>query len=157
MKTDTQKMLLDEDIKFESLLAMLESPDKENSVVALQIIENLDFKQFALKILLLFKEANLPAEMWKEHAPNKSKKMLSLLTKALRKPGSKRYNGDIDTFMYVSYDDIVKSCAGYEVSNEDTQLLVSLICKKIQESFVGYGLSCIESMDIKINFKPDGK
>lgn len=154
-KSTKDRRLVDEDINYHSLLAMLESVDKENTVVALQIIENLDFKQFALKIMLLFKEGNVPTEVWKEHAPNTLNKIYKALNKNIDK--SKKLYSVSDSFMYISYDDVVRACSSYKISNEDTQLLVSLICKKIQDSFVGYGLSCIESMDIKINFKPDGE
>jgi hypothetical protein len=139
--------LVSEDINYNNLLNMLNSSDRENAVVALTCIENIDFKLFMLKIMLLYKESKVELGMWKEHAPKAHAKLMKAIYSTK--------HAQTQPHDYVTFDEIVRACAKETISEEDTQLLVSVICKKMQDSFEAYGLSCIESLDVKINFKPN--
>ncbi len=60
---------------FQNILDMANSPDKENQVVALTLVDNLDYKKNLIYILVLKKQATITPELWKEHAPKTCKHM----------------------------------------------------------------------------------
>ena len=50
--------------EFDSILNMLDSDDKENKVVGLNTLNNLDFKSNLTMLFLLKKKANVSTELW---------------------------------------------------------------------------------------------
>jgi len=69
---------------FDNILAMLSSPDKENVVMGLSCIEELDITTGITYLLLIKKLANVSSKMWKEYAPQKSEylKNISFINEA---------------------------------------------------------------------------
>lgn len=60
---------------------MLNSPDKENTLVGMTCIEQANFKKNLCLILFLFKESDLPADQWEELSPKTYKKILGVIGK----------------------------------------------------------------------------
>lgn len=64
---------------YESFWGMLTSPDKENSVVALSILNNAEFKESLPYILLLYKgQDEASRRQWQTDAPDTFKKLSGL-------------------------------------------------------------------------------
>lgn len=55
---------------FENVSRMLNSPDEENTIVALSAMEGMDFRSCKMYMALLYKESRQKANLWKEHSPN---------------------------------------------------------------------------------------
>ena len=55
---------------FDQTKAMLESADEADKVVAFEVLEQSDFKENMVYILILFKDTNVPLAYWEAHAPH---------------------------------------------------------------------------------------
>lgn len=123
---------------YNQIKAMLESPDKENAVVALSCIENSDFRLNITYILLCIKEANIPFTFWKEHAAETCKKYAQL---KIGKP--------------LTYKQIIEKIIEYKVSVEDMQFFMDRFAIKLVED-INRNIAIDENQiaDIKITIKP---
>ena len=55
---------------YDKVQSMIESPDDENILMGLSCIENSDFKENMIFILLMLKETNVSIDEWSKHARN---------------------------------------------------------------------------------------
>jgi hypothetical protein len=133
--------MLEEKIKLEkktydTVMAMLESPDEENVVVAFECIKNADFKTNIVYILLLYKEVNIDNTVWKKHAPEIFETIDKLLTN--------------ETFL--SFRDIMEIARKYEVSQEDIQFYMDRYAMFLMRD-LNKGKEYVELLEIKIKLK----
>ena len=94
--------------KYNSILAMMQSVDEENKVVALTIVDQLSFGDNITKILLLKKHSISSIGLWKENAPNTYKKLMELEEQGL-----------LDTSLNLTYKVVLKTIVNMGVSHTD--------------------------------------
>ncbi len=121
---------------FENTVRMMNSPDQENIVVALECIENVDFKENLTYIILVTKFANVTADIWKKHAPESAKKLESIGME-LSKP--------------MNYKKMLQILIKYKVPDSDLQFFFNKFEGNLKESIKSLGYDFID--DIKITLK----
>jgi hypothetical protein len=131
-----EKIKVDE-VTFNNVLAMLNSSDKENKVVALSCIEELDVKSGIVYLLLFKKLANVPSALWKEHAPKKLDYLKQL-----------GFNAE----QVITYKKILDLICEKQVPFTDIQFFLDKFTLSIIEMIPEeYGK--IEKIDINVKFK----
>ncbi len=125
-----------------NILGMANSPDKENQIVALSLIENLDYKKNLVYILVLKKQATMTSEAWKEHAPSIYKKMVS---------------GGVDPDKVISYKKILNLLLDNSTSQEHFDFYTTSFAKHMKESIKNIGYEYVDDLEITIKLKKDDK
>jgi len=130
--------------KYGNILTMMSSEDEENKVVALTIIEGLNFNDNITKILLLKKHSTSTKELWKEHAP--------IIYKEFEKLSAR---GWIDVNKHLTYKQVLKTIAMLKVSRENFDFYWRDFSNYLMHQVVGLKYDGITSIDITINYKDD--
>ena len=121
---------------YANMLAMLESPDEENKVVAFECIKNTDLKTNMVYIILLMKEANIKREFWVEHVPEITRTVESIIHKI--------YD--------ISFSRILNVIHRYTLSLEDKQFLMDRYAKYLEKC-----LELDKDLVIEIKIKTNDK
>lgn len=128
----SKKLVLDRD-SFDTVKEMLKSPDKENAVVAFTCIEQSDFKQNIVFLLLMFKEADITIQDWITHAPQTFKKIKAV--------------DNLHTNL--TYRRILDISLNYEVSSEDIQFFMNCFATHMTR-LINKSSNRKEVLDLKI-------
>lgn len=127
---------------FSNLLEMGKSSDKENHVVLLSLLENLDFDKNFVFILIIRKQTNIAFELWKEHCPNVITKLSST---------------GLDPSKSPTYKDMLRASLEVKAPEEDVQFLLKTLGDEIQTSIKSVGYDFVEKLDITIKLNKHGK
>jgi len=127
---------------FENVLQMGKSQDKENHIVALNIIENIDFKDNLSYILLLKKNSNIDGESWKEYSPK--------VTESLDKLG-------IPYSKSPTYKQMLQILVEQKAPVEDLNFFCTMFSKELTTSVKNLGYDYIDDLDITIKINHNGK
>lgn len=127
------------DIKsYENFWALLMSPDKENTVVALTILNNANFRESLPYILLLFKyQTDAEREVWIVNAPDLFKKLEGIGIKISDK---------------ISHAKIIELTKEY-CDEEAIQFVLDKFTVLIQKYLIEWGFNFLEDAEIKIKMK----
>jgi len=116
------------------MLAMLESPDHENKVVAFECIKNTDLKTNMLYVMLLVKEANITRDTWFAHVPEIVKTLEEILHR----------------FYDISFSRILNVIHLYTMPVEDKQFLMDRYAIELQKK-LKLGKDLVVEIKIKTN------
>jgi hypothetical protein len=122
----------------DSIVEMMNSIDLENRVVALNCIENVDFSDNLVYILLLKKQGNATTKEWREHAPHTSKMLISI-----------GINLD-STLTWKAYLEIL---AKRNTEPEKIQFYLDRFVRVIHSSIKALGYDFIEELEITLKRK----
>jgi len=117
------------------MLAMLESPDHENKVMAFECIKNTDLKTNMLYVMLLMKEANIHRSIWIEHVPEITKTLEDILS-------HKVYD--------IAFSRILNVIHLYTMPVEDKQFLMDRYAIELQKK-LKLGKDLVVEIKIKTN------
>ena len=117
-----------------NMLAMLESPDHENKVVAFECIKNTDLKTNMLYVMLLVKEANITRDTWFAHVPEIVKTLEEILHR----------------FYDISFSRILNVIHLYTMPVEDKQFLMDRYAIELQKK-LKLGKDLVVEIKIKTN------
>lgn len=128
--------------KYQNIIDMLRSPDEENKVVALTIIDQIDFKSNITKILLLKKHSESTKKQWVEHAPTIYKKLEEL-------------EGDklIDLNKHLTYKQVLSAITQLQVNKEEFQFYMNDFTQYLLHQIQSMGYDYIEDIDITLKYK----
>lgn len=127
--------------RFENVRKMLESPDKENQILGLSILEEQDFKENMAFILLCKKYTHATNKMWEEHCPTMWKQLGEVKGLDLDKVFTFKAILQALTVMNAPYDQI--------------QFYLSTFGAYLLEQLKSLGYDFIEDLDINIKLKPE--
>lgn len=127
---------------YPNVLAMANSPDKENQIVALSLVENLDYKKNLIFILILKKQSNITADTWKEHAPTVYKKMST---------------SGIDPDQIISYKKVLNVLLDNKASEDHIQFYLDSFAEHMKSSIRNIGYEYVDDLQITIKLKKDDK
>lgn len=126
---------------YENLWAMLNSKDKENTVVALAAIEQMDYVQSLPYILLLFKGlSENDRRLWFTDANDLGKRLKASGVS----PETKLPYQDI-------YDKVSKDCP-----KEAVQFVLDEFAKVLQKYIVEWGFEFVRGLELNLKIKEDG-
>jgi hypothetical protein len=130
---------------YNNLLKMLCSPDKENMLVGLNCINELELEKNLLFILLLRKLGYANAKEWAENAPLASNRLTQLVGWAY----------DTEKISYMSFIDICKMTKEQlaNVSRESLEVLMDYMVEMIKTQLMAISPDLIEELIITIKFK----
>lgn len=135
-------MILSEE-KYKNILAMLTSPDTENIVIGLNLIENIDFKDEFVQLSFLKKESDIDNSIWKKHAPIKSIQL-------------NKYNQFVD----LSYYNILNSMCLNGASADEFKFYIEKYSKHLENLYnhylKGYNKNRSIELEIKIKINESG-
>lgn len=133
------KELIKVDItNYENFWEMLNSPDKENAVVALAILDQADFRESLPYILLLFKNKDSNArESWLKEAPNLGSKLAGI---SINKDTNLSYKNIVD---------FVKD----RCTPEGLQFTIDKFSIVLKKYLVEWGLDFCTDLDLKLTLK----
>lgn len=134
-ETTTHKLGAD---TFDSILSMMNSPDKENVVVALQAVENVDFKENLAYLVMLKMKANVTADVWRTNAPE--------CTKRLERIG-------IPADKPLSYKNVLETFVKYKVPEEALQFYYNNFGSYLLAELKKLGYDWVETVEIKLVLK----
>lgn len=109
---------------YEALKTMLNASDQENLVVAMECIENADFKSNLVYILFLIKESNVRSDLWNKHAP---KTVMTF---------EKVFSVGIPSAS-ISFSNIMRKLQLYEATQEHYQFFADKYAEHLLETFNG--------------------
>ena len=136
-KEKMEKLALNKE-NFDQILLMLNSSDKENVVMGLICIEELDVKTGLAYLLLIRKLANVTDELWKMHAPTK--------VTALKNMG-------INSGTVLTYKKILDLLTSRKVPTDDIEFYLSKFGEYLNSTLHSLGYDVIEAVEIKLKIK----
>ncbi len=125
--------------KYQNIVDMLRSPDEENKVVALTIIDGLDFKANIAKILLMKKHSDSSNKLWEEHAPNIFDKLKEI--------------SNLDISKHLTYKVILSVITKLQLPAESFEFYMKDFSNYLLNQVQHMGYDYIESMEITVKYK----
>jgi len=129
--------------KYQNIINMLQSPDKENQNVGLAIIDELKFNDNITKILLMLKHSTAGHKAWEEHAPKVWEKLNILQADGVI--------GDIER--HLTYKQVLSSITMLKVKPEEFEFYMQDFSNYLLHQIKSMGYDFIESMDIQLKYK----
>jgi hypothetical protein len=120
--------------QFDRLIQMGSSSDTENQILALSLVETVDFKEHMVYILLLKKLSSINEVLWAEHAPKTYKQM------------SKAVN--VKTIL--TYKKVFEALGNHKVSVEQMQFFLDYFGNYLKEQCKALGYDFIKDLEITI-------
>jgi hypothetical protein len=113
--------------EYKRLLKMLDSPDVENTVLALHCIDNMDFETNKVTILCLLKCSKISAQLWIANA-------------------NKTYNRIVHSSAHVmikmlSFNDILNQINGETVSGEQIDAFYEAVADSLEARIQSYKIT----------------
>jgi hypothetical protein len=128
--------------KYLNILGMLRSPDDENKIVAMTIIEQLDFKNNIAKILLLKKHSDSTNKLWEEHAPDTFNYMKELSEKKV-----------LDINKHISFKQVLRAISLLKLPPEDFEFYMQDFSEYLLTQVHSMGYDFIEEINITVKTK----
>lgn len=134
-----EKELVKVDItNYENFWSMLNSPDKENSIVALAILDQADFRESLPYILLLLKNQDSNARTsWFKEAPNLEEKLKGISV-----------NKDTNLSFRTIIDLVIDKC-----SREAVQFTIDKFAIVVKKYLQEWGFEFVKELDLKLTLK----
>lgn len=129
------------ELDYESLEKMILSSDVENRVMAINVLDSVDFNKNIAMILLIYK-ATKDKDLWKEIAPNLYNKI-----NKVRKVDEKNLNHSL-TFREIL--DVLKQ---KNCGEKDINIFLKAVSLVLLKDLSEYGFDFIETLDITIKKK----
>lgn len=130
--------------KYLNIIKMLNSTDKENQVVALTIIDQIDIKDNITKVLLLKKHSKSSIDAWEEHAPNAFAYLQELDKKKV-----------IDMRRHLTYKNVLKAITVEKVPQEELDFYMADFGDYLKTQLQGMGYDDIDTLSITVKYKPN--
>ena len=129
--------------QFDNLIAMGKSPDIENQILALQLIETVNFDEHLIYIMLLYKLGKIEPETWYIHG--------SKTYKQLKRKWS--YAG-LTMASVITYKRIFAMLGTVKKNKEEQiQFFLRYFGSYLEKQCKALGYDFIETLEIKINSK----
>jgi hypothetical protein len=125
--------------RFENVRKMLESPDKENQVLGLAILEQQDFKENMAFILLAKKYTHATNAMWEEEAPTIYKQLGEIQ--------------GLDLNKVFTFKSILRALTVMQAPYDQIQFYLSTFSAYLLEQLNSLGYDFIEDLDLNIKLK----
>jgi hypothetical protein len=126
---------------FKNILDMVNSPDDENKIVALQCIENMNYKANIVYVVMILKNSNLQESLWLENAPKAYGYLKTLEFQV----------GKAMTFKRI-FGTLIK----LGVNPDDLQFFFDLFGEELMRTMTGMGYDLLERVELKLIYKEDG-
>jgi hypothetical protein len=123
--------------KLDNLIGMLVSKDKENQIVALSIIEEIQKESSILPLLLALKLGHASEKQWLDNAPE-------AFMKAQKICGKEKWRRDLN----LTYETIYKIIQNTKQKPEDKELFTEYLTEHIRKNLQHIGYTFIK--DIKL-------
>ena len=127
--------------KFQNVCKMLESPDQENKVLALSIIEAHDFQGNLAFILLAMKYGFASNALWEENSPEIYAKLKAIKC--------------IDLDKALTFKNIMEALAEQKAPHEQGQFFLNVFSKYLFKQIAVLGYDFIEDIELVIKLKPE--
>ena len=125
--------------QFRNIMDMLRSPDPENQVLAVSILEEHDFRANLVQMLLLKKAGDVPEKIWKENAPN---------------IWSGFVNCNLPTAKAVSYKQVATILVQQQVPLEQIEFYFNNFSKHLLKQLTHLGYDFLEDVQVTIKTIP---
>lgn len=125
--------------RFENIRKMIESPDKDNQVMGLSILEEQNFHENVAFILLAKKYSHAGNAEWEANAPTIFAEMKKISC--------------IDVDKVFTFKMILEALTELKVSFDQTQFYLDTFSAYLTEQMIELGYDFIESIDLKIKLK----
>ena len=125
--------------RFQNVVKMLESPDNENRILALSILEEQDFVGNLAFILLCKKHGHAGNEMWKENAPITFQKMSEI-------PG-------LDIEKQFTYKLILEALTKTKAPIPQIQFYLDEFSRYLLKQIQNLGYYFVEDVEMKLKIK----
>lgn len=127
--------------KFENMKQMLMSPDKDNHVLALTVLESLNYSENAAFLILCKKYSYAGTSVWADEAPNLMEWFKS----------SQAYNPD----KTITYKVALKMLTDLNASVDQVEFYLEHFGKYLTKQLQITGYDFIDSLEFKIKLKPE--
>lgn len=127
--------------KYQNILGMLNSPDEQNKMMGLSVLNEQSFRDNTVKILLLKKHSNCSDELWKEHAPTVWGYMSEI--------------EGLDVKKVFTFKSIMQVMRKREMTASDLHFYMEDFNAYLMNQFKIMGFDYIESIDITLKLKED--
>ena len=125
-------------LDYDTLSRMLMSSDKENTNLAISLLDTVDFKKNMVLILLLYKKSHQVPEYWKEHAP---------------KLWGKMKRAGVSEDKPLTYKEILAMMQAKKVPQEQVAMFVQSVNDTLKNDLAQYGYDFIEKIEITLKHK----
>jgi hypothetical protein len=127
--------------RFENVRKMLESPDPENQVIGLAILEEQDFRANSAFILLCKKYSVATNKQWETHTPRLYKQMKDI--------------PDLDVEKVLTFKAILAALTKIKAPYEQIQFYLSTFSAYLHEQLKSLGYDFIEDLELNIKLKAE--
>ena len=128
-------------LEYKDLIRMIDSPDKENAIVALECLSNVDFESNLVLVLCLFKNSKVPESFWIDNANSLYNKIKDL---DIGQGLSTRCSS-------ITNRNILEKAKSLGVGQEQIALFIEVINYELTNSLKEYGYDFIKSITVEIN------
>jgi len=129
--------------KYYNIINMLNSDDKENKIIGLSIINELNIESNIIKLLLIKKHSiKINDKLYEEHAPA----FIDYLDKL-------KTDGILDNSKTLTYKTIMSTAKQLNVDKEGFKFLLDDFSEYLKNQCLAMGYDFIEDIQIKTTFK----
>lgn len=130
-------------LDYKNLIRMLNSPDEENAIVALECLNNVDFKENMVLIMCLYKNCRHSEKFWIENANAIYNKLKDI--SMIEDSSSYRHQAKAMTNRR-----ILEKAKEHDASNEQIKVFAECVTEELLIGLEQYGYDFIESINITI-------
>jgi hypothetical protein len=123
---------------FKNILDMINSPDEENKIVALQCIEHMDYRSNIAYVVMILKNSNLAEQFWLENAPKAYNYLKTL---------------DFQVGKAMTFKRIFGTLIKVGVSQEDLQFFFDIFGEELKRTMEGMGYDLLDRVELKLIYK----
>lgn len=120
--------------QFDNLIKMGTSPDTENQILALSLVETVDFKEHMVYILLLKKLGKINDTLWSEHAPKTYKKVARV----------------VNLKTTLTFKKVFEALGSHKVSVEQMQFFLDYFADYLKDQCKALGYDFVKDLEITI-------
>jgi hypothetical protein len=137
---EVEETLIIDKERYKNLLNMLNAPDQENAVVAIQSMENMVFEKNRIQILMLKKNSKVLSSFWKETSP--------VLYKNIESTG-------MDPEKIITYKGLLTLLKEQGRNPKELQFYISIFQDYLLEEMHALGYNFLEEVEIIVKFKDE--
>lgn len=138
-------MILTKD-EVKNLIGMLKSPDKDNKVIAYEVISNLDFEKNIGEIMLMYRLGDYSLENWEQYSKMAHDFIMDKI---------ENYNGDSSTTM-ISTGEMLSLMLINNASKDSIDLFLKFFTEEMTKTLRSMAYP-MDKIEFNIKLKQDGQ
>lgn len=130
--------------QLENIIKMLNSPDEENHVVALSVLEQQSFKKCFVQLAIAYKFGKPKYKLWKLHCPKAFKYLQKILNLKDSPYGEEKP---------LTFNDIFNVIIEHKMEPIQLTIFMEMFSKFLTKQCKSLGYNFVDSIEVNVKFK----